>query len=280
MMPEHDWTEKQGQYLAFIYNYSVIHGEPPSEVDLRRFFRVTPPTIHQMVLNLEEKGFISRVPRQARTIQVLVPPEELPILRDRRKRVAKKTASEAPIYQIKVTLEHSKPLIWRRLLVPGDVTLEHLHYIIQVAMGWTNSHLHQFIVDGLYFGEPHPDYGLEMHDHRRIRLNAVTTETGYKFTYEYDFGDSWEHTLLVEKILEPESGQQYPVCIKGKRACPPEDVGGVWGYEEFLEAIGDPDHPEHEMYLEWIGGEFDPEAFDLEETNAILQKLRVRRRAF
>ena len=103
-MPEHDWTEKQGQYLAFIYNYSVIHGEPPSEVDLRRFFRVTSPTIHQMVLRLEEKGFISRVPRQARTIQVLVPPEELPILRDRRKRVAKKTASEAPIYQIKVTL--------------------------------------------------------------------------------------------------------------------------------------------------------------------------------
>jgi hypothetical protein len=280
MMPEHDWTEKQGQYLAFIYNYSVIHGEPPAEADMQSFFGVSPPAVHQMVLKLEELGFISRVPRQARTIQVLVPPEELPILRDRRKRVAKKTASEAPIYQIKVTLEHSKPLIWRRLLVPGDVTLEHLHYIIQVAMGWTNSHLHQFIVDGLYFGEPHPDYGLEMHDHRRIRLNAVTTETGYKFTYEYDFGDSWEHTLLVEKILEPESGQQYPVCIKGKRACPPEDVGGVWGYEEFLEAIGDPDHPEHEMYLEWIGGEFDPEAFDLEETNAILQKLRVRRRAF
>jgi hypothetical protein len=231
------------------------------------------PTVHQMVLRLEDLGFISRVPGEARIIQVLVPPEELPILRDRRKRVAKKTASEAPVYQIKVTLEHSKPPIWRRLLVPGDVTLEHLHYIIQVAMGWTNSHLHQFIVDGLYFGEPHPDYGLEMHDHRRIRLNAVTTEIGYKFTYEYDFGDSWTHTLLVEKIAEPEPGRQYPMCVKGKRACPPEDVGGVWGYEEFLEAISDPDHPEHEMYLEWIGGEFDPEAFDLEETNEMLREL-------
>jgi hypothetical protein len=274
-MPERDWTEKQGQYLAFIYNYSVIHGEPPSEVDMRRFFRVTPPSVHQMVLKLEEKGFISRVPRKARTIQVLVAPEKLPILRDSRQTMAKKTTSKAPIYQLKVTLDESKPPIWRRLLVPGDVTLEKLHYIIQVAMGWTNSHLHQFIVDGIYFGEPHPDYDdyVRMHDERRIRLNGVTTEIGYKFTYEYDFGDSWMHTLLVEKIVEPEPGQQYPVCLAGKRACPPEDVGSMRGYEEFLEAIGDPDHPEHEEYLEWIGGEFDPEEFDLGETNATLQEL-------
>jgi hypothetical protein len=190
------------------------------------------------------------------------------------KKAVTKTVSNAPIYQLKVTLDESKPPIWRRLLVPGDVTLEHLHYIIQAAMGWTNSHLHQFIVDGLYFGEPHPDYGLEMHDHRRIRLSAVTTETGTKFAYEYDFGDGWMHTLLVEKIIEPEPGQQYPVCVKGRRACPPEDVGGVWGYAQFLEAINDPGHAEHEMYLAWIGGEFDPEAFDLEETNHMLLRVR------
>jgi hypothetical protein len=230
--------------------------------------------VHQMVLKLEEVGFISREPRKARTIQVLVAPEDLPILRDRRQKMTKKTVSKAPIYQLKVTLEHSKPPIWRRLLVPGNVTLEKLHYIIQVAMGWTNSHLHQFIVGQTYFGEPHPDYGFEMQDERRVRLSQIAPREGFKFRYEYDFGDSWLHTLLVEKVLGPEPGQQYPVCIKGKRACPPEDVGGVWGYEEFLEAIGNPDHPEHENYLEWIGDEFDPEEFDLEETNEFLRELR------
>jgi hypothetical protein len=275
-MPEHDWTEKQGQYLAFIYNYSVIHGQPPAEADMQHFFRVTPPTVHQMVLKLEERGFISRVPREARTIQMLVAPEELPILRDSRQTMAKKTTSKAPIYQLKVTLDESKPPIWRRLLVPGDVTLEKLHYIIQVAMGWTNSHLHQFIVGELYFGEPHPDYydDIQMNDERRFRLKRITKNEGFQFCYEYDFGDSWKHTLLVEKITDPEPGQRVPVCIAGERACPPEDVGGVWGYEMFLEAIGDPDHAEHEMYLEWIGGEFDPEEFDLEKTNEILQELR------
>jgi hypothetical protein len=234
-----------------------------------------PARSRQMVLRLEEKGFISRVPGEARTIQVLVAPEELPILRDRRQTMAKKKTSKVPVYQIKVTLNESKPPIWRRLLVPGDVTLEDLHYIIQIAMGWTNSHLHQFIVGEIYFGEPHPDYDddLQMNDERRFRLEQIAENEGFRFCYEYDFGDSWMHTLLVEKILEPEPGQQYPVCVKGERACPPEDVGGVWGYGDFLEAIGDPDHPEHEDYLEWIGGGFDPEEFNLEETNEILREL-------
>ena len=272
-MPEHDWTETQGQYLAFIYNYTVMHGQPPSEVDMERFFRVTPPSVHQMVLRLEEKGLISRVPRKARTIQVLVPPEQLPILKHRRETVAKKTTSKAPIYQLKVTLDESRPPIWRRILVPGNVTMEHLHYVIQVAMGWTNSHLHQFIVGQTYIGEPDPDYGFEMKDERRVKLDQVAPGEGFKFRYEYDFGDSWLHNLLVEKVLEPEPGQQVPVCIKGKRACPPEDVGGVWGYEEFLAAIGDPEHSEHKDYLEWIGGEFDPEEFDLDETNELLREM-------
>jgi hypothetical protein len=273
-MPKYDWTEKQGQYLAFIYNYTVIHGEPPSEGDMQRFFRVTPPSVHQMVLRLEERGFISREPRKARTIQVLAPPDQLPYLKGRRQKMPKKIASKAPVYQIKVTLEDSKPPIWRRILVRSDVTLEKLHYIIQVAMGWTDSHLHQFIVGQTYFGEPHLDYGFEMQDERRVKLNQVAPGEGAKFRYEYDFGDGWLHMLLVEKVLAPEPGQQYPVCVKGKRACPPEDVGGVWGYEEFLETIQNPDHPEHEDYLEWVGGEFYPEEFDLDETNEILHGLR------
>lgn len=182
---------------------------------------------------------------------------------------------ESPIYQLKVTLSDSKPPIWRRVLVRGDTTLAELHRVLQVAMGWWDAHLHQFIVGGTYFGEPHPDYSgyVDMNDERKVTLNDIVSGEGFKFAYEYDFGDSWEHVLLVEKVLSPEPGQHYPTCIKGRRACPPEDVGGTWGYVVFLQAIQNPDHPEHEGYLEWIGGEFDPKAFNLDEVNAALQEL-------
>jgi hypothetical protein len=276
-MPDYEYTEKQGQYLAFIYNYTIIHGQPPSEVDMQRFFRVSPPSVHQMVVKLDERGLITREPGKPRTIRVLVPVDQLPVLKepasreDTRRRAM---PSKARIYQVKVTLNASEPPIWRRVLVPGDVTLERLHYILQVAMGWTNSHLHQFFVGQTSFGQPHPDYGFEMRDERRVKLSQIASGEGFTFRYEYDFGDSWLHNLVVEKALEPEPGQEYPVCVEGERACPPEDVGGVWGYEVFLDAIGDPDHPEHERYLEWIGGEFDPEEFDLDAVNAALRALR------
>jgi hypothetical protein len=184
------------------------------------------------------------------------------------------TKTDAPIYQIKVTLKGSKPPIWRRIQVRGDINLGKLHTILQEVMGWEDYHLHQFIVGRTYYGVPHPDFGFDMRDESRVKLNQIAPGEGFKFLYEYDFGDSWEHVLLVEKVLPPEQGQHYPVCIKGKRACPPEDVGGVWGYAEFLEAIQNPDHPEHEDYLEWIGGDFDPEGFDLDGVNAGLRRLR------
>jgi hypothetical protein len=187
-----------------------------------------------------------------------------------------KSATDAPIYQIKVTLEDSKPPIWRRLMVRSDVTLAELHDIIQAAFGWWDYHLHQFIVGETYFGVPDPDYEdyLEMNDEQDVTMRQVAPREGSKFRYEYDFGDSWLHQVLVEKILPPEPGQDYPVCIKGRRARPPEDVGGMWGYYHFLEAIQDPDHEEHDEYLEWVGGAFDPEAFDLEEVNQALAALR------
>ena len=187
-----------------------------------------------------------------------------------------KSTTDAPIYQIKVTLEDSKPPIWRRLLVGSDTTLGDLHHVIQAAFGWWDYHLHQFIVDETYFGVPDPDYEdyVEMNDEQGVTLRQVAPREGSKFRYEYDFGDSWLHQVLLEKILPPEPGQVYPVCIKGRRARPPEDVGGMWGYYHFLEAIGDPDHEEHDEYLEWVGGEFDPEAFDLEEVNQALAALR------
>jgi hypothetical protein len=185
-----------------------------------------------------------------------------------------KRAPRGDIYQIKVTLKDSKPPIWRRIQVPGDVRLDTLHRILQVVMGWDDYHLHQFIVGGEYYGEPHPDYamwGPEMRDESRVRLRQIAPREKSRFVYEYDFGDGWEHTLLVEKILPPEPGVDYPRCIKGKRACPPEDVGGIWGYDGFLETIANPDDPEHDVMLDWIGGEFDPERFDLDEINAELK---------
>jgi hypothetical protein len=107
-----------------------------------------------------------------------------------------------------------------------------------------------------------------------VTLGQVAPREGLKFRYEYDFGDGWLHQVLVEKVLPPEPGQSYPVCVKGRRACPPEDVGGMWGYQDFLEAIQDPNHEEHEEYLEWVGGEFDPEAFDLDGVNVALSDLQ------
>ncbi|MGE5378656.1 MAG: plasmid pRiA4b ORF-3 family protein, partial [Bacteroidota bacterium] len=174
------------------------------------------------------------------------------------------------IYQMKVTLIGSKPPIWRRFLVEDTVTLGKLHEILQIVMGWTNSHLHHFIIDGEFYGMPSDDdFGDMMtKDETRFKLNQFDSGKGFKFGYEYDFGDSWEHDLVIEKILTAEKGGRYPTCIAGKRACPPEDVGGIWGYVDFLKAISDPKHPEHAEMREWIGSDFDPERFNLNAVNA------------
>ena len=186
--------------------------------------------------------------------------------------------TKAQVYQGKITLQGSNPPIWRRIQVRGNTPLDRLHDIVQVVMGWTNAHLHQFIVGETYFGPPDPYYDdLPMSDETKSRLSRIAKDEGTAFIYEYDFGDSWAHELLVEKIVPPEE-RKCPVCLAGERACPPEDVGGVWGYEGFLAAIRDPNNPEHEDYLDWIGGEFDPEAFDLTEINAALRRIGRRYR--
>jgi hypothetical protein len=181
----------------------------------------------------------------------------------------KKSAASATIYQIKVTLEGSKPPIWRRLLVPSNLTLGDLHYIIQIAMGWTDSHLHQFIIGEKYYGVPHFEME-EMIDEEKVKLAKVIPGEKFKFRYEYDFGDSWTHLVLVEKVLAAEPGKPYPICLTGRRHCPPEDCGGVWGYADFVEAMANPKHPEHKNMKEWYGEDFDPEAFDLDEVNRML----------
>lgn len=177
------------------------------------------------------------------------------------------------IYQLKITLVGSKPPIWRRVEVSANATLSSLHRIIQVAMGWYDYHLHQFTIDGVIYGIPHPEDFLEVHDERLVLLYQVITGPKMKFRYEYDFGDNWEHTILVEKVLPPAEGVIYPRCVTGKRACPPEDCGGIYGYTDFLEAINTPDHPAHAEMLEWSGGSFDPEAFDCTHVNDVLQRL-------
>ncbi len=176
-------------------------------------------------------------------------------------------------YQIKITLNDSRPPIWRRILVPSNITLRKLHDILQIVMGWTDSHLHQFTIEGKGYGDAQNDEwdDLRLLPEQRYRLSQVAPRSGARFQYEYDFGDSWEHSLRVEKILPPEPGTRYPQCLAGKRACPPEDVGGVWGYQEFLEALADPDDPQHDEYLEWIGGAFDAEAFDPGDVNTRLR---------
>ena len=183
-------------------------------------------------------------------------------------------AKSDSIYQLKITLKDSKPPIWRRVLVPGSFSLGKLHRVIQIAMGWTDSHLHMFDINRTFYGVPSPDDWEPVKNETRFRIDKVAPPEKGKFVYEYDFGDNWIHTVAVEKILPPAPDGKYPQCIKGKGACPPDDIGGVWGYGDFLEAIGDPEHEEHESMLEWAGGEFDPEEFDLAEINEELRRVK------
>jgi hypothetical protein len=185
---------------------------------------------------------------------------------DRSQRVSVAPASER-VYQFKVTLLDSHPPIWRRIQVK-DCTLDKLHEHIQTAMGWTNSHLNHFSIGQQLYGDPmlmaENFEEMEYEDSTATKLSDILPKSGrrFRFEYEYDFGDGWRHEVLFEGIVRGERGKRYPVCVEGSRACPPEDVGGTWGYQEFLEAITDPEHEDHEGLLEWAGGSFDPEAFD------------------
>jgi hypothetical protein len=175
-------------------------------------------------------------------------------------------------FQLKITLATIQPRIWRRVVVP-DCTLDELHKVIQVVMGWESSHLYSFDVAGRKFTHPEMDEGeLNMEDATKTKLSEVVREAGKKFGYRYDFGDDWRHEVLVEKVVPMEAGMRLIMCLAGGRACPPEDVGGVEGYAEYLQALADPKHEEHDQWLEWRG-EFDPESFNLKVVN---RKLRIK----
>ena len=181
-------------------------------------------------------------------------------------------AAPSPIYQLKVTLRESHPTIWRRVQAPGNLPLSRLHGVLQIVMGWTNSHMHQFKAGGHYYRIREPEFEEpKVEDEHQARLNQIAPKVKDRFLYEYDFGDGWEHEIVVEKIMPPEKGIEYPRCIAGERACPPEDVGDVWGYHDFLQQFRNPKHPEHAELLEWVGKKFDPERFDLEGVNGMLK---------
>jgi DNA invertase Pin-like site-specific DNA recombinase len=198
-----------------------------------------------------------------------------PDIQDKQPTMAtRKQSTPQTIYQLKITLKDIRPPIWRRVQVTSERTLGKLHQIIQESMGWTNSHLHTFLIGGVEYGQPMPEYDFDVRNEQRVKLSQIVTGEKFKFLYIYDMGDSWEHEVLVEKVLPADPQVRYPICLTGKRACPPEDCGGVGGYALFLEAIQDPEHPEHESLLEWVGGEFDPEAFDVDAVNRMLRQVR------
>ncbi|MEU4091587.1 plasmid pRiA4b ORF-3 family protein [Streptomyces sp. NPDC026673] len=183
-----------------------------------------------------------------------------------------RTAPGKGVHKIKVTLRGSRPPIWRRLEVPSGTTLQQLHHVIQAAFGWEDYHMWAFEAPQDRYGVADRELGIRSATSKR--LDQVAPSVGDKLCYTYDFGDDWEHDILVEAVTDAEAGIPYPRCLTGRRACPPEDCGGMWGYEYLIEILADPGHEEHDERLEWLGldtvDQFDPAAFDLAQVNSAL----------
>jgi len=183
--------------------------------------------------------------------------------------MAKTAAKTETVLRLKVTLRGVRPPVWRRLLVPRDMTLGDLHVAIQAAMGWGGGHLHVFDIAGREYGDP--EHGIEdAENENRMTLKSVLASRVTRFTYLYDFGDNWEHQVAIEGAQPPLDGQSYPTCVAGKRNCPPDDCGGPWGYQDMLAVLADPTHPEHAEQVEWLGEDFDPEEFSTASVDAII----------
>ncbi|MGF1523219.1 MAG: plasmid pRiA4b ORF-3 family protein [Leptolyngbyaceae cyanobacterium] len=181
--------------------------------------------------------------------------------------------AEASVLRWQVWLADSEPPIWRRFQVSDRATLDHFHQVLQRVMGWQNSHLHMFEIQGDRYAAPFDPPLDDTHDSTQVILADLKFQRDSRFTYLYDFGDGWLHLLTLEDSLPADNSLPVPHCLEGQRACPPEDCGGVWGYEEILEQLGDPDAPDYEDLLEWVGGDFDPEFFPIEAVNQQLRSL-------
>ncbi len=285
-----EMTPTQGRYLAYIHAYTTGFGLPPAESEIAEAMGVSPPSVNQMMKTLESKGLIRRQSGVARSIEVLVAHDAIPKWKGKRitrtvrewtltrpavDRLKEASDGNANVYRFKIILQGTDPVIWRRIETK-DVTLEKLHELIQTAMGWTNSHLHQFEIAGIRYADPRcigdsDDFGAL--DYSGIRIGDLVFKHGSKLrmAYEYDFGDGWQHQIILEKVRESELEAKYPRCVDGARACPPEDVGGVWGFADYVEAITNPNHSEHGELLKW-NGRFDPAQFDAAKATRRMKK--------
>ncbi|MDD2964107.1 MAG: plasmid pRiA4b ORF-3 family protein [Bacteroidales bacterium] len=177
------------------------------------------------------------------------------------------------IIQLKISLNNTKPPIWRRVLVEKHTSFFELHLVMQFAMGWDFAHLYEFEIDHERISEKSEEdidfdpFADDIREAKETFLDDFMLGEGVKFKYWYDFGDDWKHTIVIEKLLPRDASVSYPVCTGGKRQCPPEDCGGVWGFNHLLEVLDDEKHPDHKEMLEWIGSQFDPEYFDIKEVN-------------
>ena len=201
---------------------------------------------------------------RGRTVEAALPPKR------------KKSDQPAPVYQLKVALVGAKPPIWRRLEVPADISLARLHTVIQAAIDWHDTHLHVFETPSGSFGTTDADLGHR--DEAPVTLEQVAPAVNSRLRYTYDFGDEWVHDILVEKALDRDQAATYPRCTGGRRAAPPEDCGGIWGYAELVEVLNDSTDPEHQDRLEWLGidsaSDFAPDRFDAEAVTRELSVLR------
>ena len=178
--------------------------------------------------------------------------------------------------QLKITLCGTNPLIWRRILIPDSITFFDLHHVIQISMGWSNSHYFEFNVGDYEIGYPNKkfDQSESLADANKVTADALLTKAGIRFTYVYDFGDHWEHTVEVEKFLAEAQGKIRPVCLEGNLNCPPEDSGGLHGFYNLLEILKDKRHPEYREIKTWLGRDYDSEKFDIEKINKKLPRFK------
>jgi hypothetical protein len=245
--------------------------------------RVTPFTLDELdelldhveesvyrVKGNEKQKILCIVEKLSKLLGSIIDPDEMP------KRQLPTKADT--VFQIKMTLRRIAPPIWRRVQT-RDCTLEELHALIQVMMGWEFEHLYRFHIGGVEYADLDLASHDEVEDACATRLSEVLPPRNRRsrFEYEYDFGDEWIHQLIVEDRFPPEAGVKYPICRAGQRACPPEDCGGPWGYADFVETITNPDHRGHSEMLDWVGGEFDPEKFDCKAANNELRRMRRRK---
>jgi pRiA4b ORF-3-like protein len=183
----------------------------------------------------------------------------------------------AAIAHLRIKLDDVEPAVLRRVQVPVKIRLDRLHLVLQAAMGWTNSHLYEIRARDVGWGMPDPDFGDGPLDASKARLIDVLEDVGARsLKYLYDFGDGWEHTIRIERVTDAVPAMTYPCLVEAAGCCPPEDVGGPWGYREFLHAIADPDHEEHAEQLEWIGGTFDPAVVDIQALTKAVDSLAKR----